>query len=221
MRSVKRAAVDPGEPAERSLRSDAQQSRAALLTAARELMAERGPEALTVVGVAQRAGLNRSTAYQHFRSREELLDAVAQEFAEELRALFREPRDFGARVDFFVDYFRDHPDIARIWMFQLLTGRGETAAGWVDYVSTLEQLAGSPRSQDGIDAEMLGAIGMTSALVWSLMARQRTSSEGEARAETVRFARELKRLFLFGALRPESWPELAAEFENEKEKRST
>lgn len=214
MRSAKLAAV---EPAEQSLRSDAQKSRAALLTAARELMAETGPEALTVVAVAQRAGLNRSTAYQHFKSREQLLRAVGDSFAEEVRRMFGQPRDFGEQVDFFVHYFRDHPDIARVWMFWLLSDGGEpTPEGWTDYVSALEKLARSHRSQDGIDAEMLGVIGMSTALVWSLMVRQRAESDEEAHAETLRFARELKRLFLFGALRPESWPEFTAEFENEK-----
>ena len=101
---------------------------------------------------------------------------------------------------------------ARLWMFDLLSGRGGVAAGWDDYVSALERLAQSPRSQDGIDAEMLGVIGMTSALVWSLMARQRSETEEAARVATQRFARELKRLFLFGALRPEAWPDLAREF---------
>ncbi|MCP4039293.1 MAG: TetR/AcrR family transcriptional regulator [bacterium] len=198
---------------QRPLRSDAQLSRSALLTAARELVAERGPEALTVVAVAERAGLNRSTAYQHFRSREELLEAVTDQFTEEVRQLFLQPRDFGSRVEFFVEYFRDHPDIARTWMFQLLAGHGGVERGWEDYVSYLEQLAQGPSSQDDIDAEMLGVIGMTSALVWSLMARQRTKTDEQAREETQRFARELKRLFLYGALRPESWPELVTEFE--------
>jgi AcrR family transcriptional regulator len=214
MRSAKLAAA---EPAEQSLRSDAKRSRAALLTAARELMAESGAEALTVVAVAQRAGLNRSTAYQHFKSREQLLLAVRDSFAEEVQRMFGQPRDFGEQVDFFVHYFRDHPDIARVWMFWLLSNGGEpTPEGWTDYVSALEKLARSHRSQDGIDAEMLGVIGMSTALVWSLMVRQRAESDEEARAETLRFARELKRLFLFGALRPESWPEFTAEFESEK-----
>ncbi|MCP5045165.1 MAG: hypothetical protein GY944_29410, partial [bacterium] len=105
------------------------------------------------------------------------------------------------------------PDIARTWMFQPLAGHGGVERGWEDYVSYLEQLAQGPSSQDDIDAEMLGVIGMTSALVWSLMARQRTKTDEQAREETQRFARELKRLFLYGALRPESWPELATEFE--------
>ena len=194
MRSVKLAAVDPSEPAERSLRSDAQQSRAAPLEAARELMAERGPEAL----------------------------AVGDVFGEELRRMFSQPRNFGAQVDFFVSYFRAHPDIARIWMFRPLSnGRETEPEGWADTVSALERLARSPGSQDGIDAEMLGIIGRASALFWSSMANRRTDNEEDARAETHRFARELKRLFLFGALRPESWPELAAELEHENQEGET
>ncbi len=182
----------------RAVRSDARLSRAALLKAARALMAARGPEALTVVAVAQGAGLNRSTAYQHFRTREQLLAAVARDFAEELRRLFREPRGFGERVDFFVQHFLDHPDIARIWMFQLLAGRSEIPPGWGEYVAEVERMTEGARSGRGVDAEMLGVIGMSSALVWSLMAGQRTESEAQARRETDRFRREFKRLYLFG-----------------------
>jgi AcrR family transcriptional regulator len=201
--------------AKRSKRADAQESHATLLQAARELVAERGMDGLTVVAVAQRAGLNRSTAYQHFRTRDELIDAVRSEFGREVRRIFSEPRQIGDQIDFFVHYFRDRPDIARMWMFRMLSDHDETASrGWADYVQALERLGQSPRSQDGIDAEMLGVIGMTSALVWSLMARNRSTSEAESRLLSERFARELKRLFLHGALRPEAWPELVRELED-------
>ena len=199
---------------ERPLRSDARASRARLLAAAKELVAEDGLDALTVVGVARRAGLNRSTAYQHFPQREDLVDAVGAQFARELRLLFSEPRELGAQIDFFARHFCENPDIARIWMFHLLRD-DETVSkpGWDEYVKALERLAESPRSQDGIDAEMLCVIGMTSALVWSLMVKQRTNDEASARKQTDRFANELKRLFLHGALRPERWPELIEEFD--------
>jgi hypothetical protein len=46
-------------------------------------------------------------------------------------------------------------------------------------------------------------------LVWSLWASQGT---GDAAARDVgRFARELKRLLLFGVMKPEAWPEMVAE----------
>ncbi|MDG2305082.1 MAG: helix-turn-helix domain containing protein [Candidatus Binatia bacterium] len=199
----------------RPLRSDAQASRATLLAAARQLIAERGMEGLTVVAVAQRAELNRSTAYQHFPKRADLVQAVAGEFAREVRNIFAEPRPFGEQIDYFVEYFFEHPDIARIWMFQMLSGHADSSPGWGDYLGAVERLAQSPRTQDGIDAEMFGVIGIAAPLVWSLMARQRTRSEEEAKVETARFARELKRLFLFGALRPDGWPELVEEFERD------
>jgi AcrR family transcriptional regulator len=192
---------------ERALRSDAKASRKALLAAARELFAEGGHDALTVVEVAKRAGLNRSTAYQHFRSRQEITRAVAAAFAREVGEMFRQPRDFRAQIDFFVHYFHEHPDIARLWMFHLLSQQSREGQGWDDYIESLDRLAKSPRSQTGIDAEMLGVIGMTSALVWSVMARQRSGSEEAAQADTDRFAAELKRLLIRGTLLPEYWPE--------------
>ncbi len=195
-------------------RSDAVASRKALLDAARQIVAEGGLEGLTVVGVARRAGLNRSTAYQHFRTRDDLVRAVSQDFATEVRRVLSEPRSFGEQIDFFVHYFRERPDIARIWMFRLLTGTsGGMADGWEDYVGGLERIARSGRAQPDIDAEMLGVIGMTSALVWSLMAGERSRTDAGAEEETRRFAKELKRLFLFGALRPEAWPDLVDELQ--------
>lgn len=168
-------------------------------------------EGVTVVAVARRAGLNRSTAYQHFPKREDLLTAVAAEFVEAARRIFAAPRAFSEQIDFFVDYFFEHPDIARIWIFRLLTGHAESSPGWTDYVTAVERFARNPKTREGIDAEMLGVIGLGSALFWSLIARGRDRSERDAREATDRFARELKRLTLFGVLHPESWPEMVAE----------
>ena len=187
----------------RALRSDAKASHKALVAAARDLFAERGPDGLTIVEVAKRAGLNRSTAYQHFRSREELSQAVAEEIARELGEMLREPRGLGEQIDFFVHYFEEHPDIARLWMFHLLAGESRPRRGWEGYLESLEQIAKSPNSSPGIDPEMLGVIGLTSSLVWSVMARQRGGTKKSAAEETNRFAEELKRLFLAGTRKPD------------------
>ncbi len=195
-----------GGDRERALRSDAKASRKALVAAARKLFAERGPDALTIVEVAKSAGLNRSTAYQHFRSREELSQAVAEDFAIELRELLKEPRDLAGQIEFFVHYFQKHPNIARLWMFHLLAGQSRPREGWEDYIESLAQMANSPYSLPGIDAEMLGVIGLTSALVWSVMAGQHAGGEKAASVETDRFAAELERLFLNGTRKPEHLP---------------
>jgi AcrR family transcriptional regulator len=199
---TKRELLAPGR--QRSLRSDAKASHKALVSAARDLFAERGPDGLTIVEVAKRAGLNRSTAYQHFRNREELSQAVAEEIATELGSLMKEPRGLAEQIDFFVHYFEAHPNIARLWMFHLLANESQPRRGWGNYLDSLEKMAKSPTSLPGIDAEMLGVIGLTSSLVWSVMASQRTGSKKAAAEETSRFANELKRLFLAGTRKPDA-----------------
>ena len=61
----------------------------------------------------------------------------------------------------------------------------------------------------GIDAETLGVIGLTSALVSSVMASQHAGSEKTAAAETKRFGAELGGLFLEGMRKPELLPTTA------------
>lgn len=52
-----------------------QRTRSAALAAFTGLLFEHGYEAVTVPAVARRAGLGRSTLYEHFRTKEDLLEA--------------------------------------------------------------------------------------------------------------------------------------------------
>mgnify|MGYP000055666358 CR=1 FL=1 len=205
----KTAETRPAGTAKRKRRSDALANRELLLQAAFELVSEGGPDGLTVVAVARRAGLNRSTAYQHFRDRDELADAVNESFAERFRNLSLEPRPIGEHFDFFVEHFQRNPEIARMWIYKLLQGDGTPAAQFNS--GAINRLADSHRGQDDIDAEMLAMIVTSATMVWSLTANRADTDDATRAREAARFSRELKRLFLFGALRPEKWPNLAAE----------
>jgi AcrR family transcriptional regulator len=59
----------------------AQSTRAKIVGAVRELLAEGAFHAATMDEVAERAGVARATLYQHFRSRLELVDAICETFA--------------------------------------------------------------------------------------------------------------------------------------------
>jgi AcrR family transcriptional regulator len=50
-----------------------------LLTAARDLVREQGPEAVSIAEVARRVGLSRPALYEYFSSRDELLAAILDE----------------------------------------------------------------------------------------------------------------------------------------------
>src|SRR3954469_16482596 len=77
---------------------DPVETRAAILRAARTLLAKDGPEGISLSEVAHLAGVNRGTAYQHFETREKLIEATVAWASDKLfRAAFGDPETIGER----------------------------------------------------------------------------------------------------------------------------
>jgi AcrR family transcriptional regulator len=177
-------------------------------------MSERGPEGMTISEVAHRAGINRGTAYQHFRTRDELAAAVKLDFGRELTAMLTDEDSLSERIDHFLEFFIDHPELGRLWIHDILTSPdGAPSESWSAYIATLAAFTKNGQTQDGIDPEMLGRILVGAPLVWSLWASRRAEDTDERRQLVKRFGREIKRLLLFGVMKPEAWPALVAEVE--------
>jgi AcrR family transcriptional regulator len=183
--------------------------------AARRLIAERGPETLTVSAVARAAEINRTTAYQHFRTRDDLLHAVTAELTAEVAALLAEPGPIAERIDRIALYFVDHVEMARLALHQLLAESPFPRESWSTYVLEMQHLAETGGIQEGVDPDMLAQVLMAVAILWPLNARLDSENEADARAATQRFTRELKRLLLYGVFRPEAWPDLVASITEE------
>jgi AcrR family transcriptional regulator len=194
----------------RARRSDHQRTRRRILDAARRLMGEQGPESLTVSGVARAAQINRTTAYQHFRTRDELVGAVMAELTQEVGARIGAEQPLEERIDDLVLYFVEHPEIARLSLHNLLAESPFPREAWRPYFEELNRFAASGKTQSDVDPEMLAQVLMAVALLWPLSARSEYEDPAAVRAATRRLARELKRLLLYGVLRPERCPELVA-----------
>ena len=67
--------------------SEVSGTRQRLMEAARCEFGDKGIEAATTRGIAERAGCNEVTLFRHFESKQKLLAAVVQETSEEFRAL--------------------------------------------------------------------------------------------------------------------------------------
>ena len=194
----------------RPRRLDYEASRRRLLAAARLILAERGPEALTVSEVAHRAALNRTTAYQHFRTRDALTSAVMAELAAEMVGMFRDPETMLGQVDPLVLHFVEHPEIARLALHQILAESSLPRGALSSYLSQFRKIAQGRKARPGVDAEMLSYLLICVGVLWPLVARTQYESARAARSATQRLTRELKRLLLHGALLPEAWPDLVA-----------
>jgi AcrR family transcriptional regulator len=109
-----------GSPGRRRLSAD--DRRTQLLDVATRLLAEEGPEAVTMERVAARAGVSKSLGYRHFDNADELLIALYEREMSDLR------RRVGAAIDGAVG-FEDELRAALAALLDLLTERGTVVAG--------------------------------------------------------------------------------------------
>jgi AcrR family transcriptional regulator len=96
-----------------------QRTRKAALDAFAALLFEQGYETLSVAAVAERAGLGRSTLYEHFRTKEELLAAALDS---RLAVLASDPPDL-AQLEALVGHVRAQAGAVRLLLAQPLRSR--------------------------------------------------------------------------------------------------
>jgi len=186
--------IVPGEPVPR--RRDPRATYEAILDAALRTMAEHGPEVLSVSEVAHRARVNRTTAYQHFRTRERLVAAVVDRLSNEVNCVLESEMPLGERIDRMLELYVRRPEMARLWLFHMLSGaKLPTDPAWQRFLESTRALAASDEALPDIDPETFVCILLGASLVWSLLA-ERDPAGGEAGVHQAmaRFGRELKRV---------------------------
>ena len=106
---------------------DPESTRNAILEAAQTVLARDGAEGLSVSGVAQLAGVNRGTAYQHFSSKEELIRATLDRVSHQLLDAVFEGGDLeGERPD-------DLPEVDLEHLPEVINGMADFNMRLADY----------------------------------------------------------------------------------------
>jgi len=204
---------------------DPERTREVILEAAREVLAQDGKEGLSVAAVAQRAGVNRGTAYQHFQTREQLIEATAAWVSDKLyRAVFGDPNIVseqpaaGVHVDAdgieaindrLVAFAMENPALVRVWLYEVLSSkRPSSDPFWRQYASNFERFAKTKLAQPNIDSEVVSVLFLAGAFMWPVWVRGHARSAKERKEMSERYAREILRLTLHGTLRPERYPDL-------------
>lgn len=203
----------------------------AILEAAGTLLAKDGPEGLSVSQVAQLAKVNRGTAYQHFQTREQLVDATTVWVSEQLcqavfgktaagksadgkltaeeQARLADPR--GGVVEHMARFAMANPELGRAWLFHVLSSpQPANDPFWKLYRQLFSEFVETDSAQSGIDIDVHTVLMLVSSFLWPVWARAhaRTAREREQMAQ--RYTNEVVRLSMYGTMRPEKYPELAA-----------
>jgi AcrR family transcriptional regulator len=178
-----------------------------ILAAARQTLAKDGEEGLSIDQVAERAGVNRSTAYQHFPTRDRLIEATVASVSDSLcEAVFgdiekNEPSQlsmFGA-IEHIAQFTMQHPELGCVWLTHVLSsGRPASDRFFRLYVSHIEAFAETEYAQPGIDVEAHAVMMLAATFLWPVWARAHRLNPDEREQMAQRFTREVLRLSLQG-----------------------
>jgi AcrR family transcriptional regulator len=217
--------LDEGTPISRTparRKRDPGGTRQAILEAAGRLLANDGPEGLSVSQVAQLAGVNRGTAYQHFQTREQLLAATSAWVSEKLcRSVFGDLAADGEQPvesidpqgvsEHLAEFAMENPELGRVWLFELLSsGRPANDPFWKQYRTNFERFTQTEHAQPDIDVEVVSVLMLIGAFLWPVWAQAQVHNPKERRKMAKRFSNEVVRLSLHGTMRADKYRELDA-----------
>jgi AcrR family transcriptional regulator len=182
-------------------------TRALLTSVALDMMAEGGEETVSLVDVAQRAGVTRGTVYHHFRKRQDLIKAAAISLEQTMEAIA-----FGTWGDddpygHVAELAARDPAVFRSHLrLMLRDGAAATPASRAN-IERFRAFAAEGRLQPDVDP-FVGAMLAVSTELAALLVMQSARSPQEADDLIGRFSITLHRLFFHGILNPDSpgWP---------------
>ncbi|WP_082010495.1 TetR/AcrR family transcriptional regulator [Novosphingobium malaysiense] len=138
-----------------------------LIETAVRLVSEKGVEALSLSEVARDAGVNRTTLYYHFESREALVEAVREWSARQLAAAFAPVSSVEERTRYIARFVIENPEVIDLWTADFLAP-GKIADRYPEWdglvASMTERFGRTPKTAD-IDPEVY----CTLMLTWAML----------------------------------------------------
>jgi AcrR family transcriptional regulator len=92
-----------------------------MIEAAVRLISEKGVDSLSISAVARVLGLNRTTVYYHFDSREALIKAVKDWSSARLAKAFTLPMPQPERIDYITRFVLENPELIKLWIEELVS----------------------------------------------------------------------------------------------------
>jgi AcrR family transcriptional regulator len=201
-------------------------TRRRILDAALEVVAKKGAATLALTDVVRLSGVHRATVYQHFRTRNDLIMATSERFSsrfykavhgdtQESTEVGQKSLDIVELSTRFADFVMENPDLCRIWLYNILSSPDPAKDSvWKEYEGSFRRLFSTSSAQQQLDSEVTAVLVLAGGILWPLWARAHTTSRAERKALARRFADSLLRLAMFGAVRPECFPDIAAYLKN-------
>jgi AcrR family transcriptional regulator len=181
------------------------QTRAKLLQATSDLIAQKGVEALSMKEAARRANVSRAMAYQHFEDRDHLVREAKSWLSGRLMQFISDVSDASVEdsVGEVARLVLNNVEASKLFMADAFAGKNLDARHplYKRVLQILEEFKASDKARADIDVEMMSFILLGSIATLIMLTRLREQHNSEALAQ--RFTTEWSRVLRHGIFRPE------------------
>lgn len=166
-----------------------------LIETAVRLISESGAEALSIAALARALGVNRTTVYYHFDSREALLEAVTDWATAQLAKGMDESLAQPERAALVNRFVLDNPELAKLWIDDFVSGDDirKSYPLWDQLAKGTQKVLDAQHPGEDIDAEVYCVIMLAGAIIGPRVYSRSVQPDMPAEEITERFVRELQR----------------------------
>jgi len=173
-----------------------------MIDAAVRLISEKGVDSLSIAGISRAMGINRTTVYYHFESREALIEAVKHWSAEQLVKGLSVSVPQQARIDFITRFVLENPELIKLWIDDFISA-GDIRTRYPFWDALVESMAATFAAQmpdEKVDAEVYCVMLLTSAIIGPRVFRNSVSPSSDIDTVVKRFRLEQQRMLKHDAL---------------------
>ncbi len=173
-----------------------------MIEAAVRLISEKGADSLSIAAVARAMGMNRTTVYYHFDSREALLDAVKIWSSAQLAKAFRLEAPQQERIDYISRFVLENPELVKLWIENFVSSGDirNSYPFWDALVEGIKERLAVQFPDEQVDAEVYCIILLTSAIIGPRVFKNSVCPTADIETIVQRFRNEQQRLLKHDAL---------------------
>ncbi|MFM6932302.1 MAG: TetR/AcrR family transcriptional regulator [Novosphingobium sp.] len=166
-----------------------------LIETAVRLLSEKGVEALSVSALAREAGINRTTVYYHFPSREAMIEAVKEWSSRQLAKGMETGSSRFERMAGINSFVLANPELIKLWIDDFIApGDIRTRyPRWDDLVQGLAKNLAAAHPGEQVDAEVYAVIMLASAIIGPRILQNSVAVDADPAEISERFLAEHRR----------------------------
>jgi AcrR family transcriptional regulator len=177
-----------------------------LIETAVRLISERGTEALSITALAREMGINRTTVYYHFDSREALLHAVSSWATAQLARGMDHDLSAPERIGHITRFSVENPELIKLWIEDFVSGSDirDSYSCWDELVRGTGQQLAEQNPGEEIDAEIYCLMLLAASIISPRVYRNAVNPTASTEDIVARFVREHQRVLHRDGLLDES-----------------